>query len=376
MKVYNRQIGTSTRTHREYTRYVCVSRPGRLTEEDSRPPFYINRADDGRRWPRLDATTLADAKKEAQRIEDRRNAERKGVAVQQANEANGLRSKIVEYLDETKANKAKKTYQAYTNSLRLFRESCKKATVQEVNRKDMLAFKVLMAEKTLSDRSAYNNFLNVLTFFSWCSHATGAKPGDWPDKNEREPEEYTTADLRKLLKAAKPEERLLLNSFLCSGLRDGELAHMTYGDIDVAHSIWSVRAKPGWDTKTDESKRDIPVPAWLTKLITDRQKETSADHDNLIFPGQRGRANRHLIRVVQRVAKRAGVKGRVDDHKFRSTAITRWLAAGCTVPDVMRWCGHKDPKTILRYAAKVQLQNQEIHRKITQPFEQFASIGE
>jgi len=57
-----------------------------------------------------------------------------------------------------------------------------------------------------------------------------------------------------------------------------------------------------------------------------------------------GGVNAHLLRIVKRVGKRAGLTGiRVDDHRFRSTAITRWLREGNSVPDVMAWVGHKSP---------------------------------
>jgi integrase len=77
-----------------------------------------------------------------------------------------------------------------------------------------------------------------------------------------------------------------------------------------------------------------------------------------------GGVDAHLLRIIKRVAKRAGLTDiRVDDHKFRSTAITRWLREGNSVPDVMAWVGHKSPTTILRYAAKVKLEKNETQQK-------------
>jgi integrase len=67
---------------------------------------------------------------------------------------------------------------------------------------------------------------------------------------------------------------------------------------------------------------------------------------------------------------------RVDDHKFRSTAITRWLREGNSVPDVMAWVGHKSPTTILRYAAKIKLEKPETQQKAHSPFARFATVGE
>jgi integrase len=65
----------------------------------------------------------------------------------------------------------------------------------------------------------------------------------------------------------------------------------------------------------------------------------------------------------------------VDDHKFRSTAITRWLREGNSPQDVMAWVGHKSLATILRYAAKVKLEKPETQQKAHSLFARFANIG-
>jgi integrase len=66
----------------------------------------------------------------------------------------------------------------------------------------------------------------------------------------------------------------------------------------------------------------------------------------------------------------------VDDHKFRSTAITRWLRDGVAPQDVMVWVGHVSLETILRYAAKVNVRRAETLKKATKTFAQFANVGD
>lgn len=105
-------------------------------------------------------------------------------------------------------------------------------------------------------------------------------------------------------------------------------------------------------------------------------KARHAKRSDLVFPAPMGGVNAHLLRIVKRVAKRAGLTDiRVDDHKFRTTAITRWLREGNSVPDVMAWVGHKSPTTILRYAAKVKLEKPETQQKAHSSFAKFANIG-
>jgi integrase len=120
---------------------------------------------------------------------------------------------------------------------------------------------------------------------------------------------------------------------------------------------------------------EVPAPTWLTEKIRERKQFTKRSESDLIFPNTLDRPEENMIRFVRRVAKRANVTGRADDHKFRSTAITRWLRAGNSVQDVMAWVGHKDLKVILRYLAKINIRKPENRAKAEQPFTDFATIG-
>jgi integrase/recombinase XerD len=356
-------------------RYVRIKTgPGRRPA-DLDGPFYLRVTIDGREQWVSAGDTLEDAKQEAGKYKAMLEAEASGLVVE--NEAtNRLRTKIEAYNAETKANKAYKTAQTYANTLRYFSASCHKTYVEDITREDMLAFKTHLRHEKLSDGSIYNNFLNAMVFLKWCGVKVGVKKNDWPPKPEREPEEYSDDELNALLNAADAEERLVLNSFLCSALRSGELAHLTYGDIDFKHSVWGIKSKDGWKTKTQASQRDVPVAAWLTQRIRQRMVAGNRRKSDLILPSDADKPDHHLLRIVKRVAKRAKVTGRVDDHKFRSTAITRWLRDGCSVQDVMNWVGHKSLETILRYAAKVNIRKPENRKKADGAFAQFAGVGD
>ena len=115
----------------------------------------------------------------------------------------------------------------------------------------------------------------------------------------------------------------------------------------------------------------------LTKKIAERMKVRNSKKTDLIFPNSVGKPNMHLLRIVQSVAKRVGLTDiRVDDHKFRSTAITRWLREGYTVPEVVRMAGHGDMDTIMRYAAKLNVRKKEHRAKADRAAAKFAYIGD
>jgi integrase len=355
---------------------------GKFVEPPGSPRYYVRYTDkEGKRQVQSLGTNFAAACADIQSMEIAREYVRRGIEPPDALAAkeSSLADRIAEYLEEIKNNKARKTWQAYSNSLGFFKASVNKSRVQGVVRADMLAFKSYLRDKAeLSHRSVYNNFLNVIVFLKWAGVKFDPRLtlADWPPKPEREPEEYTDEEINLMLNAASGEERLILNSFLCTALRSGELAHLTYGDIDFKYSIWTVQPKLDWTTKTEESQRDVPAPVWLTQKIAGRMKDTNSQRDALIFPNLKGKADLHLLRIVKRVAKVAKIEGRVDDHKFRSTCITRWLRDGKTVPEVMRWVGHVDPNTLLRYAAKANIRDAQVHKSATAAFERFSGVGD
>lgn len=344
--------------------------------------FYVRYSENGKRTMQPLGKDLAGAVVEVKNLEIAREFSKRGMPVPVrvvleplTHESQKLADKIEAYTNRVRDNKSRKTWQAYKNSLALFQESCKAIDTAAIRGDDLLRFKhYLRTAKKMKERSVYNNFLNVMVFLKWAKVKVEISLDDWPKKAEREPEEYSDTEISAMLNAADTEERLILNCFLCTGVRSGELAHLHYADIDFAHSVWTVQRKEGWETKTVESQRDIPVPEWLTKKILARMETFSP---RLVFFNSKGGPNQHLLRIVKRVARRAGLNGiRVDDHKFRSTAITRWLREGNTVPDVMRWVGHVNPQTIMRYAAKVNVRNPETLRRATGAFSRFENMGD
>jgi integrase len=64
-----------------------------------------------------------------------------------------------------------------------------------------------------------------VTWYEWGEGASRSP------KPERVPEEYSDDEITARLNAAGPDERLLLHAFLCTGMRSGDVANLTYGDI-------------------------------------------------------------------------------------------------------------------------------------------------
>jgi hypothetical protein len=90
--------------------------------------------------------------------------------------------------------------------------------------------------------------------------------------------------------------------------------------------------------------------------IAKRQKENPGC--TLIFPNQAGNPDQHLLRVVQRIAGRAGGAFHADLHTYRRTYATRF--SGTTKIQTIRCLlGHKDIKTTMRYLGIPDLNSPE-----------------
>jgi hypothetical protein len=133
---------------------------------------------------------------------------------------------VKEYLDEIRLSKKPKTLSAYTTALTYFRESCKKPHLEDIDRKDMLAFKAFLRDKKKqSPRSCWNKFSNVMGFLKAYDIRKLVKPGDWPSYVEEEPEIYEPDELEKFFTACTAQERIWFEHFLMTGMREQEVIY-------------------------------------------------------------------------------------------------------------------------------------------------------
>jgi integrase len=382
LDIYNFQskVSKSGKAYLARTKVWAPGQAGRLSEADQKPPFITRnyRPDLGDEWPKLRAQTIQEAKTEVAAIEAKFTAAAAGVDILEVEAPAGetLEGRVREYLEECRATKKDQTYNGYANVLEnYFLKSCKKRLLADVNRKDLLAFKTYLAsadrKPRLTARTQSNYILYTMIFLKWADHKVDFAKSEWPKFTERKVEEYSDDEIKKLLQHSEGDDRLKMLCLLTSGMRNGELANLTYGDIDFEFSVWGVNPKTGWDPKTTKGTREVPVPRWLSDEIEAKQKRLGAKRTDYIFPVTRGtRKGRPYAKgfrsdFIQRAAKKAGLEGRFDCHKFRSTAATNWLRNATSLPDAMAFMGHKHADTMQRYAAAVKIRDKEAHQKTT-----------
>lgn len=262
-----------------------------------------------------------------------------------------LSTAVANYIEEIKLTKKPKTLSAYTTALDYFAESCTKHYLEDIDRKDLLQFSAFLRDdKDQSPRSVYNKFENIMTFLKAQGIRGIVKKNDWPRYVEEEPDIYEDSELDALFAVCDPAEKLVFEFFLMTGMRDQEVMHVYWRDIDFAHRIARVTHKPdrGWTPKAYK-EREVPIAKTLVDHLREA-KPKNAEKSSLIFSTPSGGLRTHLLDELKDIAKRAGLNE--DDfylHKFRATFATKCLWAGVDLRTVQSWLGHNDMESTLRY---------------------------
>ena len=85
---------------------------------------------------------------------------------------------------------------------------------------------------------------------------------------EEEPEVYEREDLDTLFAACDAQQRLGFEFFLMTGMREQEVMHCSWEDINLARATVTVRYKPEYGFSPKNYKeREIPIPAKLVKQL-------------------------------------------------------------------------------------------------------------
>ncbi len=293
-----------------------------------------------------------------------------GVSVLPEN-GNGHRSvaaAVGQFLEETELTKKPKTLAAYTTALNYFTESCSKMYLHEIERHDLLKFAgFLRDKKKQSPRSVYNKFETVMSFLKTNGARGLVGKNDWPRYTEEEPEMYEQDELDNLFKACDEEERLWFEFFLMTGMREQEVMHTYWSDVNFAASTVRVSHKPdrGWTPKAYK-EREIPIPTKLVKKL--KGSKAKADKTcGLVFPTSACNPKLDFLDCLKACADRAKLDK--DDfwlHKFRSTFATRCLWAGVDLRTVQQWLGHSDMESTMRYLKP--LRSQHVRAKVNEIF--------
>jgi integrase/recombinase XerD len=185
---------------------------------------------------------------------------------------------------------------------------------------------------------------------------------------------------------------MLFHFFLGSGCRDNEVVHGVWTDIDFRLKTNDVKDKPEFPKfeVKDFEERVIPLPDALIVMLLEHRKRHPTER--LIFAGQNGHFDHHLIRRLKSLAFKAGLNcGRCQSrnkrtgavktcdqfpvckewtlHRFRKTFATMHSEAGVRLENISSWLGHADLETTKTYLEVGEASSQKTRQQVNQSFQ-------
>src|ERR1700749_2711824 len=119
---------------------------------------------------------------------------------------------------------------------------------------------------------------------------------------------------------ATQDESDLLHFFLCTGAREQEVQFVCWADVDLERRTYTIteHLDLGYRPK-DKEEGTVPIPELLVQTLKARRERYH--ETRLIFPGKHGKPNGHALRIIKRLALRAGVNcGQCVNKRGKSCA--------------------------------------------------------
>jgi integrase len=271
-------------------------------------------------------------------------------------------------------DKSKRTYKSYVAILDYFQEHCGVTYLDEITGAVLRSYKIHLFDHI--KKRPYGKTSNTVAARFRCLSAFFSRYGikisrgrnvssddkglmeapDFPrESREQNIDKYSEDEIKALLSMASVDEADLIQTFLRTGARDQEVAHLKYSDLDFRRKQIIISEKPeyGWRPKGKRS-RTIPLEdGVLLKRMAERKKRYPKNA--LIFPNSLGGPESHLIKRLHAVVKKARDKGfefegRIALHKFRRTYASMMISHS-DLQTVSALLGHQDIQTTARYLA-------------------------
>ena len=268
---------------------------------------------------------------------------------------------VSRYLAQVETLKKPNTLRKYRAVLDRFAEYFKsRPTVQDISAEDLDGFIVdLMKKEHMAANTVLHNVIIIAQFFKRQGRPNITRELHLPGRITSLPCEYSEQELARFFAACNERERVLFSTFLMTGLREQEVVHLVWTDINFELRVVRVTAKPAlafYPKRWEE--REVPITVQLAELLRTHPKRADSQ---FVFPSRTGNREQHMLDRCKAVAARAELdSGQFDLKTFRSTYATRMLRAGFDVRTVQHWMGHKSLETTMRYLVPAT----DVHKRL------------
>jgi len=153
-----------------------------------------------------------------------------------------------------------------------------------------------------------------------------------------------------IIAAAAEPQRSIFRVLAETGMRIGELKHLTPSDLDFENGVVHIRGKEGWRPKSGDT-RVVPMSPTVRDVLAMRPKKAKWAFTSVPTPKYPGTdrqvSERSLLQYLKRILKRLKLPGHL--HTFRHSFISVALTSGVAEAVVRDWVGHVDHEIMKRY---------------------------
>lgn len=280
-----------------------------------------------------------------------------------------LAKKSITDKDTGKEALVPKTISGMRTIIESFQRTCGKKFMREITGADLVGyFAMLRTQANLDPKhpeyseqlrkrnvTVKNHYASLRTFFKRSKIEITAmlEEDQVPRAKGRVPTAYSDSEIRKVKAVATPEEWIRLQFFYASGFRKREVAYLRWQDLNLEKGLATVTAHDGFVPK-DKEERTVSLPDYMVEALIERR--SSRANDCYVFPSPTGMVadKNQFLYLLKDVAKRAGIKGRVDIHKFRASYASALYQSGeVTVEEIASRLGHASVETTRLYLEKM-----------------------
>lgn len=260
-----------------------------------------------------------------------------------------LRQAIQHYIENRKQHRKYEAAENARHVLNEFATICPVESVKLIRLEHLSAFCAALHERGQSDRTVSNKYNRLRSFLKFAGRDIKLSKDDRPKFEKKLPTIYTKEETDSLLANADEYMQVAISLGLRLGLREQEMMHAEWGDVDRAHKVFRVQSKPHYGfTVKDKEQREVPIPTAVLTLLSTWHKKRPNTTLILGIGKKHDRANGHLLRWLQRVAKHAGIAD-ATLHRLRRTYMTTLLRNGVDIRSAQAFAGHSDLQSTMRY---------------------------
>jgi integrase len=274
-----------------------------------------------------------------------------------------------EYLEQLAVEGSKGSVGMYSSVFRQFynfvtQDGMITRTLKSITKSDVLRFAAYWKSQGQKPITIHNKIVVIA-----CLLKRNGIHGCWVNV-KFEPKDvvsYSPEEVKQLLAAATPSERLLISFFVSTGLRKSEVRNAEWGQVNFIERVFTVRQARGYMTKSRRA-RYIPLPDDLLEKLREHKKSAKCE---LIFPSPKNKPNYRLYESFVALAERAGVPCN-GLHQLRRTFCTTMARNGSDLFSLRNLMGHANISTTERYVSGLESRSKEARDRANAAFAQYA----